>query len=128
MATSINLRLNDELEKRLKEKVEEVKAITPTGAEVNNSTVVRGALIEFFNRIDREHNGERNVSFNLRKLSDKDLEEMNKAFQTMCESIGDFEDKNPRVYFGAWRIMNSISIELLDELVKRKIESEDNIK
>lgn len=50
MATSINLRINDELEKRLKEKVEELRAKAPIGAEVSNSSVVRGALIDFFNR------------------------------------------------------------------------------
>lgn len=128
MATSINLRLNDELEKRLKEKVEEVKKITPTGAEANNSTVVRGALIDFFNKIDKEKEGERSVNFNFSKLSDEDLKEMNKAFQIMCDTIEDFKDKNSNVYFGAWRIMNSISIELLDELVKRKSENKDNMK
>ena len=54
MATSINLRLNDELEQRLKEKVEEIKKVTPLGAEVNNSTVVRGALVDFFEKIDKD--------------------------------------------------------------------------
>lgn len=50
MATSINLRINDELEQKLNEKVEELKRRSPIGAEVNKSTVVRGALIQFLNK------------------------------------------------------------------------------
>ena len=128
MATSINLRLNDELEKRLKEKVEEVKMVTPKGAEANNSTVVRGALIEFFNKIDKEKAGERNVNFNLKKLSVEDIEEMDNLFQIIFISIEDFEDKNPKVYAMTWSILNSISIEILEELLKKKSEIKNNVK
>lgn len=128
MATSINLRINDELEERLKRKVEEIKKVTPLGAEVNNSTVVRGALIEFFNKIDRENEGERKVKFNFRKLSDKDIEEMDDLFQVIFKAIEDFEHKNPKVYAGVWSIINSINIEVLEELLKRKSESKNNLK
>jgi len=128
MATSINLRLNDELEKRLKEKVEEVKKVTPTGAEANNSTVVRGALIEFFDKIDKEKAGERSVNFNFSKLSDEDLKEMSCLFQFVFESMENFKCKNEKVYFAAWRTINSIDTELLNEIVKRKSSNKNNVK
>lgn len=128
MATSINLRLNDELEKRLKEKVEEVKKVTPTGAEANNSTVVRGALIEFFDKIDKEKAGERTVNFNFSKLSDEDLKEMGCLFQFIFKSMEDFKCKNEKVYFEVWRTINSIDTELLDEMLKRKNSNKNNIK
>ena len=120
MATSINLRINDELEERLKSKVEEIKKVTPLGAEVNNSTVVRGALIDFFNKIDRENEGERTVKFNLKSLSDKDIKEMDDLFQIIFKSIEEFENKNPKVYFRVWRIIDLINTEVLEELIKRK--------
>lgn len=128
MATSINLRLNDELEQRLKEKVEEIKKVTPLGAEINNSTVVRGALTEFFNKIDRENDGERSVKFNFKKLSVKDIEEMDDLLHVIFESMKEFEQKNPKVYAGVWSIMNSINIEVLEELLKRKSENKNNMK
>lgn len=52
MATSINFRINDKLEQKLKETVEELKKTSPLGAEVNASTVVRGALIEFLTKFE----------------------------------------------------------------------------
>ena len=57
MATSINVRLSDELEQKLKKSVEEIKNNTPRGAEVNNSTVVRGALEEFMEKTEEEKKG-----------------------------------------------------------------------
>ena len=57
MATSINVRLSDELEGKLKKSVEEIKFNTPRGAEVNNSTVVRGALEEFIEKKEEEKKG-----------------------------------------------------------------------
>lgn len=57
MATSINVRLSDELENKLKNTVEEIKNTTPRGAEVNNSTVVRGALEEFMEKAEEEKKG-----------------------------------------------------------------------
>lgn len=128
MATSINLRLNDGLEKRLKEKVEEIKKVTPTGAEANNSTVVRGALIEFFDKIDKKKAGERTVNFNFSKLSDEDLNEMSCLFQFIFESMKDFKCKNEKIYFEVWRIINSIDTELLEEMLKRKNSNKNNIK
>lgn len=128
MATSINLRINDGLEQKLKEKVEEIKKDTPLGAEVNNSTVVRGALIEFFNKIDKEKAGERNVNFNFSKLSDEDLKEMSCLFQFIFKSMEDFKHNNEKIYFEVWRIINSIDTELLEEMLKRKNSNKNNAK
>ena len=52
MATSINFRINDKLEQKLNETVEELKKTSPLGAEVNASTVVRGALTEFLTKFE----------------------------------------------------------------------------
>lgn len=97
MATSINLRVNDELEKKLKETVEEIKKNTPLGAEVNNSTVVRGALIDFFNRLEEEKKDIKTVKFNLKAITDKEkLEKLLKASEEIGELFkagyeGEFE-------------------------------------
>ena len=97
METSINLRVNDELEKKLKETVEEIKKNTPLGAEVNNSTVVRGALIDFFNRLEEEKKDIKTVKFNLKAITDKEkLEKLLKASEEIGELFkagyeGEFE-------------------------------------
>lgn len=78
MATSINLRINDELEKKLKETVEDIKKNTPLGAEVNNSTVVRGALIDFFNKLEEEKKDIQVIKFDLNKISEDKLRKLEK--------------------------------------------------
>lgn len=65
MATSINIRIDDELEKKLKKAVGDIKAKTPRGAEVNNSTIVRGAVRDFIEKIDNENKGIKYISFNI---------------------------------------------------------------
>ena len=76
MATSINVRLSDELEERLKKSVEEIKNNTPRGAEVNNSTVVRGALEEFIEKTEEEKKGiyKFPISLNLDEEESKNLQ------------------------------------------------------
>lgn len=88
MATSINIRLSDELEEKLKKTVEEVKDQTPLGAEVNNSTVVRGALEDFIKKIEEEKEGIKNVSYNLSAIdNEKELEKFDKLLECMFEVI-----------------------------------------
>lgn len=96
MAKSINLRVNDELEKRLEEKVEEIKKKTPLGAEVNNSTVIRGALIEFFENIDREKEGKRKLEVDLRGLSSDELKLMHDiVWKGFCSELLNMEQSVP---------------------------------
>lgn len=76
MATSINVRLSDDLEEKLKKTVELLKKETPLGAEVNNSTIVRGALEEFINKIDDKEKGVYNYYLELGDLSNEQLKEI----------------------------------------------------
>lgn len=119
MATSINLRINDELEKKLKEKVKEIKKVTPVGAEVNNSTVVRGALVDFFDKIDRENAGERSVNFNLRKFTNEELEEIDSLLSDSLDLINS-KCESEKVLFLLSKILNGISTEALSEIVDRR--------
>ena len=57
MSTSINVRLSDELEKKLKSTVEQVKRKTPNGAEVNSSTIVRASIEEFIEKNEFSQKG-----------------------------------------------------------------------
>lgn len=119
MATSINLRLNDELEERLKEKVEEIKKNTPLGAEVNNSTVVRGALIEFFNKLEEEKKEIITVKFDLKAISDKEkLEKLQEATELLSDvfSVGYAEEVKLGV--DLFELNNAINYRLF-ELNKR---------
>lgn len=120
MATSINLRLNDELEKRLKEKVEEIKKVTPLGAEVNNSTVVRGALIDFFEKIDKERNGEKNISFYPNQLSNEELNNISSAFDCILSSIDNFIDEEKVGHYFVFDLLTMISNQLAFETIERR--------
>ena len=119
MATSINLRINDELEKKLKEKVEEIKKVTPVGAEVNNSTVVRGALVDFFDKIDRENAGERSVNFNFKKLSNEELEEIDSLLSDSLDLIRS-KCESEKVLFLLSKILFGISTEALSEMINHR--------
>lgn len=119
MATSINLRLNDELEKRLKEKVEEIKKVTPLGAEVNNSTVVRGALIDFFNRLEEEKKDIKTVKFNLKAINDKEkLEKLQKAIEELSEVFSVGYKEEIELGINLFELNNAINYRLF-ELNKR---------
>jgi len=120
MATSINLRINDELENKLKEKVKEIKKVSPVGAEVNNSTVVRGALVDFFDKIDRENAGERSINFNLRKFTNEELEEIDSLLKKTINSLNEVNCKNEKAYFFVRKAMNGLSTEVLSEIIERR--------
>lgn len=119
MATSINLRINDELENKLKEKVKEIKKVTPVGAEVNNSSIVRGALVDFFNKIDRENAGEKTVKYNLKKLSDEELKEIESLLSDSLDLIN-AKCESEKVLFLLSGILNGISTEALSEMIDRR--------
>lgn len=90
MATSINVRLSDELEEKLKKTVEEVKDIAPLGAEVNSSTIVRGAIEDFIKKIKEEKEGIKNISYNLSEIeNEKELERFNKLLESMIKVVKD---------------------------------------
>lgn len=89
MATSLNFRLNDELQKKLEDTVKEVKQKTPLGAEVNNSTIVRGALQEFFNKIDEQKNGIVTLKIDLGKLDSEELDNVYKSLLLCMAQLGD---------------------------------------
>ena len=85
MATSINVRLSDELE-------ESLKNATPRGAEVNNSTIVRGALEDFIENIEEEKEGTYKfpIPLNLEKESGKKLK---KKLQEIILSLGNSKEE-----------------------------------
>lgn len=87
MATSINVRLSDELEAKLKETVEEIKNNTPRGAEVNNSTVVRGALEEFIEKTEEEKQGIYKFPIYL-NLNNEDGRELQEKLNELILSLG----------------------------------------
>ena len=85
MATSINVRLSDDLEEKLKNTVESIKEKTPAGAEVNNSTVVRGALEDFIRRQEQDWNKEYNIP--IVKMNYKELEQSYEMINTMLNAV-----------------------------------------
>lgn len=120
MATSINLRINDELEERLKEKVEEIKKISPLGAEVNNSTLVRGALVDFFEKLDKEKNGQKNISFYPNQFSNEELKNISSAFDKILSNIDNFIEEEKAGHYFIFDLLTMISNQLAFETIERK--------
>ena len=121
MATSINVRLSDELEEKLKSTVEEVKKKTPLGAEVNNSTIVRGALEDFFKRIEEEEKGIKNVSYNLSELENEEteLKILMNMLEDMSNMLGDVKNEEKgSAKFLLQVVLNKMLLECLQEKVK----------
>lgn len=93
MSTSINVRLSDELEKELKNTVEQLKFKTPKGAEVNNSTIVRGALEEFIKKINAENNGTFLFPMPLGKLNNDELKKIINTLEVLInKNLNDSSD------------------------------------
>lgn len=120
MATSINLRVNDELEKKIKEKVEEIKKSTPVGAEVNNSTLIRGALVEFFKKIDRENKGEKNISFYPNEFSNEELKNIENAIDGLIENLDSVLSEDKAGYWFVFDLLTTLSNTLAYESIERK--------
>lgn len=118
MAIGLNVRLTEELETRLKRTLEELKTSTPSGAEVNSSTILRGSLVEFLNRLEKEKDGEKNVSYNLKKLSYEEV----RSVDTMLDKIIKNLDKKCPSYPFIWNLLTEITTEVLYELIERKKE------
>lgn len=113
---TIRARVSDELEKRLEEKVEEIRKRTPLGAEVNNSTVIRGALVDFFEKIDKERKGEREISIKLGGLTIEELRDMNNVMDGFLENL---EDKGNHTTYGrVMSLINKIQTLILEEEIK----------
>ena len=89
MSTSINVRLSDALEQKLKFTVNEVKGKAPLGAEVNNSTIIRGALENFINKIEEESKGIKTIKYEIQSLELNELEQMDLAVEQISKSIKD---------------------------------------
>ncbi|EHI96991.1 hypothetical protein CDLVIII_0253 [Clostridium sp. DL-VIII] len=121
MATSINVRLSDELEEKLKSTVEEVKKKTPLGAEVNNSTIVRGALEDFIKKIENEEKGIKTVSYNFSELEneEKELEVLRDLLKDMSNALGDVKnsDKGTAKYLLSM-VLSQIQLHYLQEKTK----------
>lgn len=118
MSTSITLRINDELEMNLKRTLRELKTSTPKGAEVNNSTIVRGALVDFLKRLENEKNGEKRVAYNFKKLSYDEV----RSIDIMLDKIIKNLDKECPSYPFIWNLLTEITTEVLYELIERKKE------
>lgn len=113
MSTSINVRLSDDLEEKLKKSVEEIKNNTPRGAEVNNSTVVRGALEEFMEKTEEEKNGIYKIPINLNSKN-YDGEKLKKKLKEIILSLDNTpEEENLSAHLEM--IFQKLSIELISK-------------
>lgn len=117
---TIRARVPDELEKRLEEKVEEIKKKTPLGAEVNNSTVIRGALVDFFEKIDKERKGEKNISFYPNQFSNKELSNIENAIDKLIENLDSVLTEDKAGYWFIFDLLTFVSNQLAFEVIERK--------
>ena len=117
---TIRARVPDELEKRLEEKVEEIKKKTPLGAEVNNSTVIRGALVDFFEKIDKERKGEKNISFYPNQFSNKELSNIENAIDMLIENLDSVLTEDKAGYWFIFDLLTFVSNQLAFEVIERK--------
>lgn len=119
MATSINVRLSDELEEKLKKTVEELKKETPLGAEVNNSTIVRGALEEFIINQELKRKGIKEYTLSVGEMSNYELKQAHDMVSGMLKSI-DIEalgvesiNNLPKHLADIYRLIAQISLDTL---------------
>lgn len=106
MGKYLNVRLTDELEKSLKKVSSEIQV--PQYAEVNTSTVVRGALEEFIDRREKEKQGWYHSSICL-DLDKKEIREMQKIIKNITTNLED----DSKVSSILWVHLNNIYGQLI---------------
>lgn len=111
----LTIRLSEEMQRKLEDTCSMVKRKTPTGAEVNNSTIARGALEELFKKIEEEKNEVVKVSVPLIDTKKEELEETLVMLETMLNSI----DEQKLIYENSKRTISAIK--LLKTRIKGKL-------
>lgn len=133
MAVAINLRLDDDREKALKELVESLKADNNNAIEVNNSSVIRMALDSFIEAKKMEEKGYKKLYVNLSDMNDKALDSLLFDFlpyldeyqKNIINDCMDFKDNEPCDLSKAdiknfvFDLMCKLKLEILDELRNR---------
>ncbi|MGN2349429.1 hypothetical protein ACTFH7_13105 [Clostridium cagae] len=90
----IRARVSDEFEAKLNETVERVQNNTPTGAEANTSTIIRGAIEDFIQRIQEEEKGIKTLKIDVENLNNEQLEIIKIAFNKIASIEEKKEHKN----------------------------------
>lgn len=119
MSTSINVRLSDALEQKLKFTVNEIKGKAPLGAEVNNSTIIRGALENFINKIEEESKGIKTIKYEIQSLELNELEQMDLAVEQISKSIKDNLNLSENTKEKLRSIFINLRLEINDEIFKK---------
>lgn len=119
MGTSINFRVSDEVESNLKTMIEEIKEKSPRGAEVNNSTIVRAALEDFFKKHDEDKKGIKTYNIPFGSLSEHDIQMIILMLDGIVKdkNFNESSSKGEKLIIS---LLHLISLEAEQELLKRK--------
>lgn len=90
----VRVRITEETEKKLQETVTKISKNAPLGAEVNHSTVVRGAIEDFLNKVEEEEKGIERISYNITNLKEEELKEFDNYLSKFNKEIEDGEENN----------------------------------
>lgn len=118
MATGLNVRVSDELDIKLRQSMEEVKSKSPLGAEVSNSTIIRGALEDFIRKIQDDKEGVKTVSYNLSKFEDKELDRLNDLLENMANLLKGNKSLNEE---NAENLLSRVLLKIKSDYLKEKI-------
>lgn len=98
MATSINTRISDELEKKLNEVQEDIKLKAPRGAEVTYSSIVRGGLEKLIEEHEEEKKGIVTVKYDLKSMTNDEIEFLEMHLTNLYKMILDNRsNENPLI-------------------------------
>lgn len=93
MSKAINIRLSEEMQKKLNKTIKELQTRTLPGAEVNNSTIIRAALEYFFLEMEDNQLQEEGqlikFRFDINKYSHKELVKAEDFLEKITEKIVD---------------------------------------
>lgn len=120
MATSINVRLDDDAENRLKQAVQDIKEKTPRGAEVNNSTVVRGAIKEFIDKIDEEKKGFMTIRVNINSKDNDKLKKLLKTIDLISEEFSSGYSEEVTTAIDCLKVCQAIEKRIIDIELEQK--------
>lgn len=121
MATKqTTIRIEESLLDKIADRVQTMKQESRGFADVSQATIIRGALIEFFDNIEKDNNGRENVSFYPNQFSKEELNNIVSAFDGILENLDNFIGEDKAGHDFVFDLLTMISNKLAFEAIQRK--------
>lgn len=121
MATKqITVRIEEDLLNKVHDRVQIIRNESKGLVDVNQATIIRGSLIEFFDSIEKDKNGREKISFYPNQFSNEELENIVSGVDGILENLDKFIGEDKAGHDFVFDLLTMISNKLAYEAIQRK--------